>query len=120
VQFNSDHIYTKAVAGGGSVYFQLQDTSDSLEEGKTLHIAFVATKITGQGSSAPTYAGYLAAQHWYMSGSDLHVGPQMSAAARATSSADLSYKYSGTTSGCKYGVGIAGWTEVKITRIWAT
>jgi hypothetical protein len=117
VQFNADHIYLKASSGGSSVYCRLLDTSDSLEQGKTLHIAFTANAISGSGST-PTYAGYLAAQYWYGSTSQITAGPMLSSATKAMSSSNLSYKYSGSTTGCKYGLGIAGWTEAKVTRVW--
>ena len=114
VRFNADHVLMHNGSGGVPKLI-LKETSTSLSQGKTIHIAFDAYAIIGSGQTHSSQ-GYLYLQYYHTSG----FGPYGDSAVHAKTSKDLSFKYSTTSSEYHYGFALGANTEAKVTRIWAT
>lgn len=118
VTFNSDHIYAKNNEGGVR-RGMLRETSSGVSEGKTLHVAFAAEKLS-PSSTTPVYHGKAILQYCYLNGGAWQFGPYGDTATMAESSSDLSYKSAYNYSNYHYAIMLAGYTAAKITRIWLT
>ena len=114
VTFNADHIYAWLNSGTHDILMVVEKSS-SVHEGKTLHVAFSASKLSG--SNSPIYQGKVILQYWY--GDNQH-GPYGDTCVNASASSDLSYKSKYTDEKYHYGLSLGGYTEAKITRIWVT